>query len=196
MHVYWPSVISNAQLWSDTNQQPIGREIRRHKCGCLWHFFRKPLDDITRKVIDRDYRGRTCLRTTITPLETQNLTLTIQTPYIIERSQTLRWWWSSLESICCCCMLLRGVNGTFFIILLIVLINLPKRTVWLSNIIRLRKRIQIFLQPKLHCINSNANGKYGSHVGKYCVQMWYKTSQQITEEQNFPLQLQVCDTHS
>ena len=38
LRVYWPSIISNAQLWADPNQQPIAKEIRRHK----WHIGQPP----------------------------------------------------------------------------------------------------------------------------------------------------------
>ena len=47
LRVYWISVISNAHLWSDTDQQPIEREMRRCKWGWIGHTFRKSLDDIT-----------------------------------------------------------------------------------------------------------------------------------------------------
>ena len=45
-------VISNAKLWSDKDQQPIEREIRRRKWGWIEHTLRKPLDDITRNAIE------------------------------------------------------------------------------------------------------------------------------------------------
>ena len=52
-----PSVISNAQLWSDTDQQPIERETRRRKWRWIGHTLRKPLDDITRNTIDWNDQG-------------------------------------------------------------------------------------------------------------------------------------------
>ena len=42
LRVYWPSVISNAQIWSDTDKQPTEREIKSRKWGWIGYTLRSP----------------------------------------------------------------------------------------------------------------------------------------------------------
>lgn len=50
--IFWPNRITNLQLWSDTNQEPIGKTICRRKWKWVGHTLRKKDNNITRQALD------------------------------------------------------------------------------------------------------------------------------------------------
>uniref|UniRef100_A0A034VWX2 LINE-1 reverse transcriptase-like protein n=1 Tax=Bactrocera dorsalis TaxID=27457 RepID=A0A034VWX2_BACDO len=57
LRIFWPKVISNANLWTVTKQLPIHIEIRRRKWKWIGHTLRKPHDDISRTALDWNPQG-------------------------------------------------------------------------------------------------------------------------------------------
>ena len=58
MRIFWPDWITNKELWSATNQEPIDQEIRRRKWRWLGHTMRKDHSSITRQSLRWNPAGR------------------------------------------------------------------------------------------------------------------------------------------
>jgi hypothetical protein len=57
LKTYWPTVISNQQLWQMTQKEPIELEIKRRKWKWLGHTLRGPQTDINRAALEWDAQG-------------------------------------------------------------------------------------------------------------------------------------------
>lgn len=57
LRVFWPTTISNNDLWRKTQQNQIMLDIRLKKFNWLGHTFRKSHDDVTRKALDYHPQG-------------------------------------------------------------------------------------------------------------------------------------------
>lgn len=58
LNIRWPEKISNTDLWSRTNQKPVGRDIKERKWRWIGHTLRKPIDNITRQALDWNPQGK------------------------------------------------------------------------------------------------------------------------------------------
>ena len=58
LRIFWPDQITNNELWKPTKQPRIDLQIRKRKWGWLGHTLRKPIDDITRQVLEWNPQGK------------------------------------------------------------------------------------------------------------------------------------------
>ena len=58
LKIHWPETISNADLWQQTNQRPMEKEILRRRWGWLGHTLRKPNSNITRQALTWNPQGK------------------------------------------------------------------------------------------------------------------------------------------
>ena len=58
LHIRWPEIISNENLWYGTKQTPIVEEIKKRKWGWIGHTLRKPPQNITRQALDWNPQGK------------------------------------------------------------------------------------------------------------------------------------------
>lgn len=57
LKVFWPNTISNDVLWRKTHQPLIAETIKTRKYRWLGHTLRKPITNITRKVLEFNPQG-------------------------------------------------------------------------------------------------------------------------------------------
>ena len=58
LKVFWPQIISNQDLWSETNQPPIVNQIQQRKMRWIGHTLRKSPDEITRQALKWNPQGK------------------------------------------------------------------------------------------------------------------------------------------
>ena len=58
LKIRWPEIISNKDLWQQTNQEPISKQIARRKWKWISHTLRKPQDNITRQALQWNPQGK------------------------------------------------------------------------------------------------------------------------------------------
>ena len=58
LNIRWPEIISNNDLWQQTNQDPIPQQIARRKWRWIGHTLRKPVHDITRQALQWNPQGK------------------------------------------------------------------------------------------------------------------------------------------
>jgi len=46
LHIYWPSTVSNFNLWEATGQTPVKQQIMSRKWTWIGHTLRRPMDCI------------------------------------------------------------------------------------------------------------------------------------------------------
>jgi len=55
--IYWPSTISNFNLWEATGQAPVKRQIMSRKWTWIGHTIRRPMDCIARQAFHWNPQG-------------------------------------------------------------------------------------------------------------------------------------------
>ena len=58
LKIHWPEKISNEDLWQQTHQQPIDKEILQRRWRWLGHTLRKPPNNITRQALKWTPQGK------------------------------------------------------------------------------------------------------------------------------------------
>ena len=55
--IFWPNTITNAELWTKANQQPIETQIVERKWNWIGHILRRPRDNIARFALEWNPQG-------------------------------------------------------------------------------------------------------------------------------------------
>ena len=58
LHIHWPKIISNEELWQRTKQRTAEEEIRRRRWKWIGHTVRKPPSNITRQALNWNPQGK------------------------------------------------------------------------------------------------------------------------------------------
>ena len=58
VQIFWPTLISNEELWRRTKQRKVGEEIKMRKFRWLGHTLRKSNEDITKQSLQWNPQGQ------------------------------------------------------------------------------------------------------------------------------------------
>ena len=58
LRIWWPNIISNEELWRQTDQEKIDVTIKRRKWQWIGHTLRRPPEDITKQSLDWNPAGK------------------------------------------------------------------------------------------------------------------------------------------
>ncbi|CAG9118026.1 unnamed protein product [Plutella xylostella] len=105
LRVFWPDTISNEDLWKETRQEPINKEILRRKWSWIGHCLRRPEGNIAKMALDwnppqgRRRKGRpatTWRRSILSDLNAVG----ISWDEAKERAQDRNVWRRTVEALC------------------------------------------------------------------------------------------------
>ncbi len=57
LNIFWPQVISNVELWKQTNQSPVPAQIKNRKFKWLGHTLRRPNIEVQRQALTWNLAG-------------------------------------------------------------------------------------------------------------------------------------------
>jgi hypothetical protein len=104
MNIRYPENISDEDLWTATNQQPIDADIKKRKWNWIGHTLRKPTGAVEKTALDWNPRGaRRCGRSTKTSRKTveEEAREAGKTWNEVKRLPTNRTRWSGLTDALC-----------------------------------------------------------------------------------------------
>lgn len=105
LRVFWPDTISNEDLWKETRQEPINKEILRRKWSWIGHCLRRPEGNIAKMALDwnppqgRRRKGRPAITWRRSILSDLNA-VGISWDEAKERAQDRNVWRRTVEALC------------------------------------------------------------------------------------------------